>query len=702
MPNGFGLIHHEACHTSVVGAREEASWTRCVNDEDIRSWLAGPDGLQGADTETSTTLFAYPAQSHFDGTRCPLAWSDQVRRASPSRVCTLLDASSFCATSQLDLSHSDSAPDFVVLSLYKIFGFPDLGILLVRKPAEEVFLHRRYFGGGTVDMVVCGDQQWHAPKSQALHERLEDGTLPFHNIIAAGIALETHKSMFGTMSNISSHTSRLADHLRRGLSQLRHMNGLSACVQYRTNNEDDSLGTGPIVTFNLRDSAGSWVSLSEFEKLANLKKIYVRTGGMCSPGGIASALGLKPWEMRRNFSAGFRCGAEDDIVAGKPTGAIRASLGPMSTMSDVTRFLDFLTEFHVDQRSHLDAEVQGAARGEALLEHPLRVKTITIFPIKSCGGYNLPEETQWEVKPEGLAWDREWCLVHRGSSQALSQKRYPLMAMLRPRLDFDAGVLRVSFCRGTGGRETMASIPLAEDPNLFEPLQSENTARVCGEPVSMMRYTSDKINDFFSEALGFSCVLCRFPAGGRGLASRASKARIQSHQRKSVTRLPGTFPGVPSPPDSDTELQQPGNILLSNESPILMISTTSVAELNQRITDSGGTAVPDSTFRANIVLEPSEGGTGLIAYAEDQWHTIDIGQERFELLGACRRCQMVCVDQERGQRGQEPLTTLAKTRRFDGKVYFGVHMRHAPSKQAIRKSLPLIKVGDLVGIDSWR
>jgi molybdenum cofactor sulfurtransferase len=590
----------------------------------------------------------------------------------------------------------------VVLSLYKIFGFPDLGILLVRKPAENAFHHRRYFGGGTVDMVVCGDQQWHAPKSQSLHERLEDGTLPFHNIIAAGIALDTHKSMFGTMSRISSHTSRLADHLRRGLLQLRHMNGLSACVQYGTNHEDDSLGTGPIVTFNLRDSAGTWVSLSEFEKLANLKKIYVRTGGMCSPGGIASALGLKPWEMRRNFSAGFRCGAEDDIVAGKPTGAIRASLGPMSTISDVTRFIDFLTEFYVDQRSHLDTEVQETASTESLVELPLRVKSIIVFPIKSCGGYRLPDETEWEVKPEGLAWDREWCLVHRGSGQALSQKRYPMMALLRPKLDFDAGVLRVSFCRGIDGRETTASISLTDDPNLFESPQSENTARVCGEPVSMMRYASKNINEFFSEALGVPCVLCRFPAGGRGTASRATKARMQSHQRKRVTRLPGTFPGVPSPPDSDTELQHPGNILLSNESPILMILTTSVAELNRRITDSGGIAVPYSTFRANIVLEPSEIGTEMTAYAEDQWQTIDIGQERFELLGACRRCQMVCVDQEHGKKGQEPLNTLAKTRRFDGKVYFGVHMRHAPSKQAIRKPLPLIKIGDLVGIDSQK
>jgi molybdenum cofactor sulfurtransferase len=35
---------------------------------------------------------------------------------------------------------------------------------------------------------------------------------------------------------------------------------------------------------------------------------------------------------------------------------------------------------------------------------------------------------------------------------------------------------------------------------------------------------------------------------------------------------------------------------------------------------------------------------------------------------------MVCVNQATAKRSEEPFVTLAKTRRTDGKVYFGTHM----------------------------
>ena len=242
LPGGYGFIHHESCHTSVVGMREEAVWTRCMNDESVAAWISGSEFEESPENEAEATLFAYTAQSHLDGTRYPLEWSASIRKSSNKKIYSLLDASSFCATSQLDLGRSGINPDFVVLSLYKLFGFPDLGILLVRKAAEGVFTHRKYFGGGTVDMVVSGKQQWHAPKSQFSHERLEDGTLPFHCIIAANIALSVHKRLFGTMDSVATHTSFLADSLRRGLNQLRHANGLPATVQYGTTYTSSSLG----------------------------------------------------------------------------------------------------------------------------------------------------------------------------------------------------------------------------------------------------------------------------------------------------------------------------------------------------------------------------------------------------------------------------------------------------------------------------
>ncbi|PNY23720.1 Molybdenum cofactor sulfurase [Tolypocladium capitatum] len=704
LPRGYVYAYHESCHTSLVGAREDAHSSICLDDGGVQSWLDGQDPFNSASQATSAALFSFSAQSHMDGRRCPLSWAKHLTgkalKDSP-RLYTLLDAASFCATSQLDLASPDFAADFTVLSLYKIFGFPDLGALIVRRSAEPVFDHRRYFGGGTVDVVVCGKEQWHVRKTQFLHERLEDGTLPFHNIMAVDAALKAHLRLFGSMDRISAHTAYLAHQLCNGLRSLRHGNGRPLCVMYGDAPGDAGpLGAGPVVSFNIANSAGGWVSLAEFEKLAILKKMHVRTGGLCSPGGIASALGLEPWEMRRNLSAGFRCGTDSDIMAGKPTGVIRASLGAMSTESDVHRFVDFVREFFVEDAL---AEPRPKTLESAPVKRPssLRVKAMTVFPIKSCGGFRVPQGTRWEVRPEGLAWDREWCLVHRGSGQALSQKRYPKMALLRPVLDFERGTLRVEYqAQSQGSVLDYVEIPLVANRVFLDDTTRQMSSRVCGEDISAQTYMSSGINDFFTDALGVPCVLARFPPGGRGLNSRTSKARMQKHQQEdNLRRLPGSFPDIPSPPESDSEQQQHGKILLSNESPILLVYSSSVDALNEEIESRGGEAVPESTFRANIVVESLVGEPRQPAYSEESWSGLRIGNQDFTFLGACRRCHMVCVDQATAETRQEPYTTLAKTRRFDGKVYFGSHMRHEPgARPDASSSQPTIQVGEPVTV----
>ncbi|KAF5608812.1 molybdenum cofactor sulfurase [Fusarium pseudoanthophilum] len=710
-PEGFLYAYHQGCHTSLVGAREEAVYSTSVDDDDVQSWLEGQSPFRNmTDNSSATTLFAYPAQSHMDGKRYPLNWAKNLRElyCKPEhRLLTLLDASSFAATSYLDFSDPNLAPDFTVFSLYKIFGFPDLGALLVKRSSEWMFDNRKYFGGGTVDMVVSGKEKWHAPKSQFLHERLEDGTLPFHNIVALDIAMDIHRRLFGSMAQISSHTSYLTQRMFQELSNMRHANGTPVCKLYTSASSDKNiLGNGPVVSFNLRNSQGAWISLAEFEKLANLKNIHIRTGGLCSPGGIASALDLQPWEMKKNFSAGFRCGADNDIMSGKPTGVIRASLGAMSTKTDVDGFVAFLKEFYQERTLPI---VSSDLNLQKSIDVPnpsaLKVKTITVYPIKSCAGYSIPSGVAWEVRPEGLAWDREWCLVHHGSGHALSQKRCPKMALLRPTLDFGKGELIIAY-RGTqhSGQPSQISIPLSADPSVIDSSIDRQSSKVCGEKVSTQIYTSDRINSFFSNALGIPCFLARFPPGGLGLKSRLSKAQIQRYQQPSkVHTLPGSFPDVPSPPDSDSEQQKPTKILLSNESPILVIHSSSVDALNQQIIDRGGSSVEDKSFRANITLEQAPGFKAQPAFSEDRWGSMSIGRQNFRLLGACRRCQMVCIDQETGEKKEEPFVTLAKTRRFDGKVYFGVHMRHDPSAEGDvmkqESQYPTIEVGDSVSVE---
>lgn len=689
-PGGFRFAYHDACHTSAVGIREEATQTTCFDDSQVNQWMEGNSSFTPITAETSTTLFAYSAQSHLDGRRYPLSWPQQIRSQQHLNcVYSLVDASSLAATSPLDIGNI--AADFTVLSLYKIFGFPDLGALIVRRSSGHIFQQRKYFGGGTVDMVVCGKEQWHARKS-TLHSHLEDGTLPFHSIIAAGLALETHKQLFGSMEQVSSHTRFLAATLLNGLSQIRHSNGSPVCYIYTRHPDESRLGTGPVISFNLRNSAGSWVGLAEFEKLAILRNIQIRTGSVCSPGGIASLLNLLPWEMRKNFSAGVRCGADSEILNGKPTGVIRASLGAMSTKSDVDSFVGFIQEFFVETSPFITPSLTAA------IPSTLRLKSIIVYPIKSCGGYFVPRNTPWAIKPEGLAWDREWCLVHRGSGQALSQKRYPKMALFKPRLDFKTGQLHISFTQSSHSSSSI-SIPLSANPGLFTTDFKQTPSRVCGDPITAQVYASSIINDFFSDALGVPCALARFPPGGSGLTGRLSKLsseRQHGHQRR---LLPGSFPDdIPSPPDSDSEQRQKlpeTKLLLSNESPILMIHEASVAALNEDIVSRGGTPVSSASFRANVLLENAD-EENQQAWTEDSWRQLRIGSQNFTLLGKCRRCQMVCVDQVTAEKKQEPFVTLAKTRRIDGKVYFGMHMQHEVTGSAGDE--PTVTIGDSASV----
>ena len=682
--HGFWYGYHKDAHTSLVGVREAARRSHhCfASDNEVEEWLEG--GTSTFPRDESLGLFAYPAQSNMNGRRLPLSWTSQLRSSKLGmHVYSLLDAAAMVSTSPLDLNKASKAPDFTVLSFYKIFGFPDLGALIVRKESASVLQRRSYFGGGTVDMVLCGKENWHIQKHGSLHEQLEDGTLPIHSIVALDSALNVYERLFGSPEHVASHTGFLIERLYNKLAALRHQNGSKVCHIYRdpSSSYSDKRTQGPIVAFNLRDGQGKWVSNPEVEKLANIRNIHLRSGGLCNPGGIVSALNLAPWEVKRNFSAGHRCGNETDAIGGKPTGMLRVSLGAMSNMQDLETFVEFVEEFFVD-----DTGVPRHAEMSPILGRELYVETLTVYPIKSCGGWAIPPDVVWDVRAEGLAWDREWCLVHQGTRRALSQKKFPKMALLRPSLDLDNGLLRVRV-QGPVSPSTPneISVPLSADPSVFQTYDvglSMATSQVCGEDLFIHTYASEQIADFFTAVTGTPCTLARFPATVASPSMRHSKAH------------PNASANDRSSPQPSQVTQRP--ILLSNESPILTISRSSLNRLNEQIKLKNGKAAHASVFRANIIvaefLASSPGSEE--PYVEDNWRSLRIDRDvTLDVLGGCRRCQMVCVDQRSAERNEEPFVTLAKTRRMDGKVFFGVHTALAEAKKG---QLAKIKLGDRV------
>ncbi|KAJ6050508.1 uncharacterized protein N7446_010617 [Penicillium canescens] len=163
----------------VIGVRELADInSQCFDDADVEAWI----------TELSTAQSKFPSsQSNMNGRRLPLRWCAQLRSVAcqGGNVSTLLDASSFLSTAPLDFGEANTAPntapDFTAFSFHKIFGFPDLGALIVRKCSGSLLERRKLFGR----------PQWHAKKDTSIPERLNNDTLPFQSIIALDAAIST-------------------------------------------------------------------------------------------------------------------------------------------------------------------------------------------------------------------------------------------------------------------------------------------------------------------------------------------------------------------------------------------------------------------------------------------------------------------------------------------------------------------------------
>ncbi|KAF2129235.1 molybdenum cofactor sulfurase [Dothidotthia symphoricarpi CBS 119687] len=351
--SGFDYYYHRNCHTSLVGVREVASRSHCLtSDEETRRWLdEGPEVTEG-DASARPVLFAYPAQSNMNGQRLPLYWPTQIRSSTrhPATY-TLLDVAALVSTSPLNLSNHLSAPDFVALSFYKIFGFPDLGALIVRKASAHALDHRKYFGGGTTEMITCIDGQWVARKQSSIHARWEDGTIAIRSILALSCAIDTHQELFGGLRSVSDHTGWLAKLLYERMTQLKHANGSSVCHMYKApeSSYDDATTQGATVAFNIRKSDGSWMSGWQVGAMLRAKNIHVRTGGLCNPAGMACALEISTTEIQRAFNAGFRCNQQQDVRGGVLFGMIRVTLGAMSTRQDVELLARFIEDHLIDR-----------------------------------------------------------------------------------------------------------------------------------------------------------------------------------------------------------------------------------------------------------------------------------------------------------------------------------------------------------------
>ncbi|XVF18302.1 hypothetical protein REPUB_Repub11eG0009600 [Reevesia pubescens] len=631
--------------------------------------------VEGELTGDAYNLFAFPSECNFSGMRFSLDLVNIVKQNaeiilegspySKGRWMVLIDAAKGCATQPPDLSLYPA--DFVVISFYKLFGYPTgLGALIIRNDAAKL-LKKTYFSGGTVAASIADID--FVRRREGVEEHFEDGTISFLSIASICQGFKIFNTL--TTSAICRHTMSLAMFLKKKLLALRHENGASVCTLYGNRLKLSSHDSGSIVSFNVKRPDGSWFGYREVEKLASLSGIQLRTGCFCNPGACAKYLGLSHSDLLSNLEAGHVCWDDNDVINGKPTGAVRVSFGYMSTYEDAKKCIDFIRSSFVSMPSDFEKEYLLRAKsipyptegfGNRLSSSGCCLKSITIYPVKSCAGFSVKS---WPLSSTGLRYDREW-LLKSFSGEILTQKKVPEMSLITTFINLNQQMLSVESPRCEGKLH----------------IRIDSDSYLCGKEefyLNSQRYEvgcyENEINQWFSNAVGQPCTLLRY---------------CHSQYCCSLSKNDGSM-GMCRDVDS--------RVNFANEAQFLLISEESVSDLNIRLCSntrkrSGGAPpnVNPMRFRPNLVISGGE------PYAEDGWRNLKIGNIYFTSLGGCNRCQMINFYHQTGQvkKTNEPLATLASYRRVKGKILFGILLRYDPDERAGSDANSWLKVGEEV------
>lgn len=247
----------------------------------------------------------------------------------------------------------------------------------------------------------------------------------------------------------------------------------------------------------------------------------------------------------------------------------------------------------------------------------IRVDGIFVYPVKSCAGIQMDAA---RVSATGFEWDRRWMVVGE-DGRFVSQREHPRLALVRTRIAGDNLVL---------------SAPVLAD--LEVPLQGRSEPSI---RVTVWRDECDAIDEGPSAASWFT----------DHLGSGARLVRLADDDARPL----------------GTTAAQPGDRLsFADAYPFLLLSQGSLQRLNTQL----NLPVPMDRFRPNIVVD------GCGPHAEDEWGSVRIGDVDFAVVKPCSRCVVTTTNQQTGERGREPMQTLATYRLQDGQVLFGQNLVH--------------------------
>jgi uncharacterized protein YcbX len=265
----------------------------------------------------------------------------------------------------------------------------------------------------------------------------------------------------------------------------------------------------------------------------------------------------------------------------------------------------------------------------------LQVSELYVYPIKSLGGISL---TTAEITDKGFKYDRRWLLIDE-NNRFLSQRELPVMALLKVTIITDGLLVTHS--------------PSSDNILIpFLPLTTEYCSVTIWDDTCRAIYVSAESDKWFTDKLGVKCRLVYMP---------------DDYKRQVDEKyVPKGF--VTS---------------FSDAYPFLIIGQSSLADLNQRLTDQ----LPINRFRPNIVF------TGGTPFEEDIIDHFVINNINFYGVKLSARCTLTTIDQITTVKTKEPLKTLAKYRRRCNDVFFGQNLIHTGNG--------FICVGDEIHVKSY-
>ncbi|GAB3668493.1 MOSC domain-containing protein [Streptomyces sparsus] len=249
--------------------------------------------------------------------------------------------------------------------------------------------------------------------------------------------------------------------------------------------------------------------------------------------------------------------------------------------------------------------------------------SLHVYPVKGVRG-TPPGEA--EVQPWGLAADRRWMVVDANDRQ-VTQREHPRLALAAAE-PLPGGAVRLT---GPGMPALTVEVPGTSTPSTVVGVWRSKVPAVPADAPG---------NDWFSRYLGEPVRL----------------VFMDDPRSRPVDPAYGR--------DGET-------VSFADGFPLLVTTAASLEALNLLIAqgdhaDEG--PLPMDRFRPNLVL------SGTAPWAEDEWRRLRIGEVVFRVTKPCGRCVVTTTDQGTGQRGKEPLRTLARHRRFGDQLVFGQNL----------------------------